>query len=452
MADDGQKSNFRRSGKLLVITGAAAVAVLLAVVYGLLGPPRPRQVTYLGGWERTDASCQGPVLWTGKRAYAACNWVYRKRALVAFDPERAEAETLHRWEIEDGNTPDLRIVQPCGDGELFVIAETKQTTVVTRRGTEVKARVAPVPDKHVLGAACDGETIELFVATGEDGYGLMASTGDGFGPVKAVPHDAAAGRLVAAWRQAGSWHVIQHRDGEVSAGKLGEAAAVVGQSEATPCAAGQPGGWLFVAARSSCWRPDAVLSQVDGELRLQPGDGAEATAVYADGGAQLGFSEGDGPVLMTGMSSGALELGRVRGRFVVRRGDRGPVAVAKSDYSSLGIGALALPLEGDRVAIWGGIGDAVIVLGPDLSRVDGPGWLAQLASVVRFRAGTMSILDIVSFYTLLVTSPMYLIVLALAWRRRKPPEPLPVAPGLAWAFLLAVIVGARGVYHIVPWL
>ncbi len=96
MTQDEGRSRFRRSNTLLVLTGAAAVAVVLAVVYGLTGPPRPRAVSFTGGWERSAPSCLGPVLWTGKLAYAACIWFYRKRALVAFDPERAEAQVIYR--------------------------------------------------------------------------------------------------------------------------------------------------------------------------------------------------------------------------------------------------------------------------------------------------------------------------------------------------------------------
>jgi len=450
---DEQKSRFRRSNRLLVLTGAAAVAVLLAVVYGLTGPPRPRTVSFTGGWELSPPSCQGPVLWTGKLAYAACSWFYRKRALVAFDPEQAEAQVIYRWELDDGNTPDLRIVQPCGDGELFVVEETRQTTVVTRHGNQVKARVAKVPGKRVLGAACDGDTIELFVLTGDEGHALLGSTGDGFGPAKGLAASAQAGRVVAAWRQDDSWHVIAQREQEVTAGKLGEPGTAVADSDARPCAAGEPGGWLFVGAGTSCWRPDAMVSRVDGAFQLREGDGAEAQVVHLEGSSRVGYSKGDGtPVIMTGTGSTDLELGRERGNFVVRRGATGPVAVAKSDYSPLYLGALALPLSGDRVAIWGGIGGAVIVVGPDGSRLDGPGWLAQLRSAAGYRAGTMSLVDVISFYGLSLASPIYLLLLARAWRRRKPPEPLPLAPGIAWAFLLLVLVGARGVVHLVQWL
>ncbi len=334
-----------------------------------------------------------------------------------------------------------------------MVAETRQTTVVTRHGDQVKARVAKVPGESVVGAACDGETIELFVLISDDVHALVGSTGDGFGPAKGLAASARSGRIVAAWRQDSSWHVIAQREQEVTAGKLGEPGTAVADSDASPCAAGEPGGWLFVGGRRSCWRPAAMVSRVDGAFQLRANDGAKAQVVYAEGSSRVGYSKGDGrPVIMTGMGSADLELDREGGSFVVRRGDTGPVAVAKSDYSSLGSGALALPLSGDRVAIWGGLGGAVIVVGPDASRLDGPGWLAQLGSARSFRAGSMSLVDVISFYALSLASPIYLLLLALAWRRRKPPERLPLAPGIAWAFLLLVLVGARGVYHLVQWL
>jgi hypothetical protein len=451
MADSEQSTRFRRSNTVLVVTGVAAVGVLLAVIYALTGPPRPRPVSYVGAWG-DKPTCHGPSLWAGERAYAACDWFYDKRALVELDPETAEAMVIHRWEVDDGNTPELRIAQSCGDGWLFVIAETKQTTVVTRRGEAVRPRVAEVAGERVLGAACEGDEVELFVARAEGGYASLRSDGEGFAAAARV-ETSDGGRVVAAWHEDGAWHVVAEREQQISVGELGGDGTVIGTSEGTVCAAGAPGGWLFVGSSAGCSSPDVLVTRVGDAFRLTPSEGRVARVVYQGREPRVGFSsEQDAPLLLTGMGELDLELGVDGEAFVARRSEGPDVAVAKRSYSSLRIGACAFPLSGDRVAIWGGIGESLIIVGPDLARTDGPSAPAQLMSAVHFLSSSTSLFDVICFYTLTAASLLYLGLLGLAWRRRKPPEPLPIAPGLAWAYLLLVALGARGLYHVVVWL
>ena len=440
-----------RTTRVLVVLASLAGAFLIgALALAWLTPSPARDVVFVGGWDSDDARCGGPVVWSEGRAFAACDWFYDDRALVELDPESARATVLHRWSLDDGNTPELWIVRPCPGGRLFVVAETKQTTLVARRASGTTATSVPIAGKRVLGAECGANDVELF--TEEESEYVVGGARDGrFEPRQKIDRASIDARVTGAWLEGGKWHVIGLRDdGRGINGAIGEPAKrfAVPYSFFRPCLLGDPGGWLcggsvsraFIAHESGVFRAES--------LEWEP----ETLALYLDPPAARGFgTEVLSGIRFDGLGANGFELAKTRSGFRAQRAGGPPVVVAKAAYSALAVSPHALPLSGGRVAIWGGLGGELVVLGPDLERTDALGMVARaLRPFGRFRASSNSVFDRICYGVLLAMAPAWLIGLAVTYRRRLEAERrLRVA---AIVFLALFAIGVASFLRVVAWM
>lgn len=450
MSDEATPSRLSRVA--VALATVIALTILGSLAWTLTTPAPPRPVAFVGGDHDDAATCHSAVAWDGRVAHTACAWLYRDRALVELDPETAQATVLHRWSHDDGNTPDLRILQACGDGQLFVLAETRQTTLVTRRAGEIHAYTANTPGSDVLGATCVDHGVELFVAE-DRGYAVLRVSDATVERLRAIPAADVAGTIVGAWSEGDAWHAVATtRSGELLAGPLASPLAPVAAAgpDVHVCAIGQPGGWLGIEGRRHCSTARA-LTHVDGAFRV-----AELTRLREGLVVDVGPGRGHGVTLLDGDASqfrgrGALDFDlHARDRlFTAQRDPAAPVEVAQARDSSLVLGARALPLTGERVAVWGSLGSDLLILGPDLRRLDEPGLLQRtLSPFGRFRSSAKSTFDQVCYFTLLAASLAWLLVLATyrgtdrrAGHRRA-----------AALMVVLFVVGAAGFYKVLAWL
>ncbi len=436
----------------LATGGALTVVVSLAVALTRASPAR--DVSFVGGSDGDDARCHGPVVWTGEVAWTACDWFYRDRALVELDPEAARATVVHRWSVDDGNTPDLRIVRPCEGGQLFVIGESRQTMVVTRRAAEVRATVANFPGDAVLGATCSAGGVDLFVAEAKGGA-IYRVEGEVIERRRTIGMDAVPGQIVGAWFEDGGWQVVVNntRDQEVRFGRLDSGLSRIDGAglELSLCLLGEPGGWLGTDRGSPCSH-GPVVHREHGAFRITRLE-QRIDALVVDESREPGFGitiDGPDGKLFRGPGAPLLELRRRGPVYEARRGSGDPVVIAKASFSPLDIGARALPLSGERVAIWGGLGSRLVILGPDLHRLDELGILGRtLRPFGRFRSSAKSLFDQVCYFALLLTSPAWLVAVAITWRRIKRRGPLVSAAGL---FIVLFIVGVWGFFNVLAWI
>jgi hypothetical protein len=463
MPDPADPPRVRGVRFLVALASVCALVVIAGLVLAWLGPPPPRDVIFTGEIGRRSVgreSCHGPAFWTGEVAWATCDWFYRDRALVELDPESGRATSLYEWSLDDGNTPELSIVRPCGDGRLFAIGETAQTTLVTLRSGAASGSAVQVPGERVLGAECRDGGVELFVQEPE-GHSIRRARDGRLEPVQVIAAGDLPGRVLGAWFESGRWHVLVQKQSErdkekdaVVAGPLGEGLSEVyaARRYTRICLMGEPGGWM-------CNTPGAeqLLTRAGGVYQATP----------------IGRSSGE-PIVLRALQAGAPPIRAVRGEsgrsarfgglgavdfelaergsaWVAKRDPGDGVVVAKSAFSSLGIGPKALPLSGDRVAIWGGLGGQLIVLGPDLRRMDPIGVAARtLRPLGRFRASSTSIFDQICYFALLLATPAWFVLLAVArrgqkigdWQLRR----------FALLFLALAIIGARGFYNVLLWI
>lgn len=450
MSDEATPSRSLRVAMALATAGA--LTILGSFAWTLTTPAPPRPVAFVGSDHGDDASCLGAVAWDGRVAHAACAWSYRDRALVELDPETAQATALHRWSLSDGNTPDLRILRACGDGELFVLEETSQTTLVTRRADDLRAYTAKIPGSDVLGATCVDHGVDLFVA--ENGaYAVHRVTDATVERLRAIPAADVAGTIVGAWFEDDGWHAVATtRTGEILAGPLATPLAPVGAvgPAADVCAIGQPGGWLGFEGRGPCFTARALV-YADGAFRV-----SEPTQLRHGLVVDVGPMHGYGVTLLDedlqfrGRGGQDFDLHTRDRLFTAQRGQAAPVVVAQARYSSLALGARALPLAGERVAVWGGLGKGLLILGPDLRRVDEPGLLQRtLSPFGRFKQTSKSTFDQICYFTLLAASLVWLLILS-TYRRGTARH-----AGYRRAAVLLVVlfaVGARGFHAVLAWM
>lgn len=431
----------------------AAVAILGSLVATLAVPSPPRAVSFPGGAD-DEPSCHGAAVWTGEVAWATCDWYYRDRALVELDPETARAKVLHRWRLDDGNLPELRIVRPCEDGRVFVIGETKQTTVVVKRGPAITGSVVDVPGNRVLGARCDAGGVELF--TGDEGIYSLVQAKDGRVERRAAPvHAALPGRIAGAWFEGDRWHVVVRSYPEEVAlsgpsnEKLVRIEAV--RDGQAFCLLGEPGGWL-------CTEPayaPAALGRVDGAFRLTSfGGRGDRFVLHSGGGDPVGFTiEASERVRrFRGIGPLELELAEESSAFRARRAGRPNVTVARASASPLLIGPWALPLGGERVAIWGGLGSELIILGPELKRLDAYGPIGRVFRPFgKFEASTMSVLDQIRYFGVLIAACVWLVLLLLGALGRWKPDGRRLR-NVALIVLALFAVGIGGFFEVVSWI
>jgi hypothetical protein len=271
--------------------------------------------------------------------------------------------------------------------------------------------------------------------------------------LRAIPAADVAGTIVGAWSEGDAWHAVATtRSGELLAGPLASPLAPVAAAgpDVHVCAIGQPGGWLGIEGRRHCSTARA-LTHVDGAFRV-----AELTRLREGLVVDVGPGRGHGVTLLDGDASqfrgrGALDFDlHARDRlFTAQRDPAAPVEVAQARDSSLVLGARALPLTGERVAVWGSLGSDLLILGPDLRRLDEPGLLQRtLSPFGRFRSSAKSTFDQVCYFTLLAASLAWLLVLATyrgtdrrAGHRRA-----------AALMVVLFVVGAAGFYKVLAWL
>jgi hypothetical protein len=160
--------------------------------------------------------------------------------------------------------------------------------------------------------------------------------------------------------------------------------------------------------------------------------------------------EGADAKLFRGPGALGLELRRRGSVFEAQRGSAAPVVVAASSFSSLDLGAMALPLSGERVAVWGGLGSHLVILGPDLRRLDEPGIVQRtLRPLTRFRASAKSTFDRICYAILLVSSVGWLLALPILRRRDMHFKRARLAAAL---FVALLVVGATGFYNVIVWI
>ncbi len=438
----------------MALATAGALAIVVSLAFALTRAAPARDVFFVGGKDGDDARCHGPVVWTGEVAWTACDWFYRDRALVELDPETARATVLHQWSVDDGNTPGLRIVRPCEGGQLFVIGEGRRTTVVTRRAAEVRASVADFPGDAVLGATCSGGGVDLFVAEA-DGYSIYRAEGEVIERRRTIRTDAVAGQIVGAWFEGDAWHVVVNntRDHEVLFGRLESGLSRIDGAglELSLCLIGEPGGWLGPGRGSPC-SLGAAVHREHGALRITRLE-QRIAALVVDESAKPGFGmtiEGPDTKLFRGPGALDLELRRRGPVYEAQRGSGDPVVVAKASFSALDVGVRALPLSGERVAIWGDLGGRLVILGPDLRRLDELGILERtLRPFGRFQASSKSLFDQGCYFTLLLASLAWLVALAISWRQKQRPRRLVSAAGL---FVALFGVGVWGFFNVLAWI
>lgn len=463
-------------GRAVVALAGAAAAVSAGLgVWAVRGPSPPRDVAVTGGWSGAEMTCRSPVLWTGEVAYAACDWSYRRRALVELRPEAAAAAVVQRWETDDGNVPRLSLVQACGDGELFVIGETERTTIVRRSGGASTTHHVDIPGHQILGAACDGG-VHLFAEVETPGvrYATYELTSGGFARTEDV---AIPWVVLGAWREDGRWHVaVSRRDDaeaigaspkNVYAGPIGGPEQLIGSAGPSgadrPCLVGAPGGWLFVSGTGLCAAESPFLSADGGTLALH----ARSKRALLDGLVYVSpprtgdAKEGTGPRVWSSVRDAngvrvvgparQLEMAHRDGAFWIQEAGGGAVPVAKSRSSRLEIDLSALPLDGGGVALWGGLGAQLVVLGPDLRRRDELSGLARLVRPWgRFKASSKSTLDQVRYFALLALTPAYLLVLVLAVARRQACARW--SRRCAALYLVVAALSLGGAYRILQWI
>lgn len=439
-----------------VLAALATVGVLVCIVglaATLAGPAPARDVAFVGENSESEARCHGPALWNGERAWVACDWSYKDRALVELDPETARATVLYRWSLEDGNTPSLRVARPCADGQVFVIGETKQTTLVTRRGADIVAGRVDVAGDAVLGAECRGDGIDLFVRE-PAGYAVLRVVGDASERISTIAASDVPGEVVGAWSEGGAWHAIVNNSRALAllAGKLGAELARIGDSAPgqSACAIGEPGGWLGTGSPNCSFGP--MVHHEDGAFRVTPMVSAlRALVVHTPPARGFGMTLDDAEATrFRGLGALDFELSRRGEVHEAQRGADTPVEVAKASFSALAIGAFALPLSGDRVAVWGGLGSRLVILGPDLRRTDAPGMLDRvLRPVLHFRASSNSVVDRAFYGALLLATPAWLIAFAVLRRRSPRPRGLVTAAG---AYVLLVLFGVWSFFRVLEWL
>ena len=435
---------------LVALASVAAAFVLAVLAVAWSTPSPPRDVAFVGGWDSDDASCGGPVLWSEGRAFAACDWFYDDRALVELDPEAARATVLHRWSVDDGNTPELSIVRPCPDGELFVVAETKQTTVVVRRASGTTGSSIPIAGERVFGAHCSADGTQLFVE-GERAYVAGHARDGRLEPVSSTPRADVDGRVVGAWRENDVWHVFRvgNQGGAIS-GPIGEAGRRhdLPDFSSRPCLVGEPGGWLCDAGGLR-----AIVVREYATFRAAPVPlGADGVVLHAGAPQMVGATtRSSSRTKFHGLGKLGFELADDGSAFRAERAGGAPIVVAKAAYSSLELNARALPLSGDRIAIWGGLGRQLVVLGPSLERADALGIVARtVRPLARFRASSNSIFDRIAYFTLLLAAPAWLIGLAIAYRRRREAERrLRIAAVVVVALF---VIGVASFLRIASWL
>lgn len=392
-------------------------------------------------------------MWNGEVAWATCDWFYRDRALIELRPEDARATVLYRWSVDDGNTPELRIVRACDGGRLFVIGETKQSTVVRVQPAAISANAVPLPGKSVLGAACREGAVELFIKVDSE-HSIQRLTNGRLEKVRTLasaelPADA---RVIGAWFEGSRWHALVQTedDGAGMAGALGGSFTRIAGGEAGSdlCAMGEPGGWLCNDASA-----DAIVTRVEGAFRVTPFRAlAVDTFVLSVGSSpflSLTYEVSDG-TKFSGLGELDFKLAEHGSVYAAQRANA-DVVVAKRAFSSLDIAARALPLSGRRVAVWGGLGDELIVLGPELRREDALGIVARtLRPFARFRSSANSLFDQVCYFVLLLGTIAWFTLLVRAGVRRWDDERR--LRRFALIFVALFVVGVWGFYNVLIWI
>ena len=214
-------------------------------------------------------------------------------ALVRFDPEKAHAKVLARWEIDDGNTPDLRFAVPCGQGRLFVIAETKRSMLIQERGDVVDAEPLEIKGHEILGVACVDSDVEVF-AKDASGYVIGRKDGEKLALVQHVSLKERSDEVLGAWRTDAGWRIVLGAilENGLRAGPLEGPYEEYKDANRDTCLAGEPGGWLFVNRNGPCFRTHSILGGTDSDMSVERlAVVARPTVLYAGRRPSTGYTE-----------------------------------------------------------------------------------------------------------------------------------------------------------------
>jgi hypothetical protein len=430
------KSNGDRPGSqgqtLLVALAVALAFVVASLSWALSTPSHARTVSFEGGWD-IRPTCQGPSLWTGDVLWATCDWVYHRRALVRIDPHKGQATVVDRWEIDDGNLPDLAIAQRCGEDRLFVVQETAQARLIrVGQGGVTTAVVAePKPGSlshNVIGAACRDDGFEVLVREGMN---------------KAVSIRVVSGKtergevfesaqIAGAWFEGDQWHgVVVSSKAGLTVGPLAGGRTVLDPDRRqSVCAVGAPGGWLM-----GC-HADRFVTKVGETFKVheRPPKGT-LEVVYETHDAIAGFSAsvGSQQVALSTLGSLALEVAELDDSVAAKRSG-GPPRVIAGAPSSFTIGATLLPLPDDEVMVWGCLGQCVATLGSHLERQDAMGLLSRMVRPV----GPNPVMTL-AYLFVLVGSPLMLAWVRLSRRPWRKQGSFNVG-AVGWVYLVLYLV------------
>ena len=268
--------------------------------------------------------------------------------------------------------------------------------------------------------------------------------------------------MAAAWRGETGWRTIAFgpRDpgqallgGEWTVGPPGAGRETISGATDDACVVGEPGGWLFFAARGTCIAPGELIVAEGGRFIAVPGREDSRPEVLATGDTpDFGFVLHHPPsdvAELHGPGTEALGLARRADAFTARGGKRPTAVIAKAAGSSLLAGAHLFPLSGSRTAIWGGLGKEVVIVDGALARVDAMGPSTRLLRPFgRFEASAKSTFDQVRYFAVLFGAPLWLLALA-ALRRGGDRKCL---RRVALGYVLILLVGAGGFVEIVGWI
>lgn len=464
MAEQREIENLRRFTIVFVSIGCLAVLSIMGLTgFALIRPSAAREITFLdeGDWKDINAGCHGPDVFLDGKIWSACDWAYKRRALVRIDPQDAKATIVYRWEIDDGNVPEIVAYQPCDEGHLFVIGETKQSTLV--RITDQGPSVSTIPDRgrEIVGAACLSDAIEIAVETlfsKSRSPVVIRRLDNSKSPHSSRPMPASvrAGDLNGAFFEKGSWHFLYSTRSTEDPAKIKLVTTRENQSEPTTLTVLESGsgryavgppvnrlgrrGSVYFRQNPGGWTARTVASHSERNMTLfvglDPGFGftsSDEAGWHFSGLGQEPLS------LRSDKNSVNLEAWRGQGTKTVIGQNHGFLIAPR-----------AFPMPNGGIALWGRLGNQLMVLDGDLQRIDGLNVWERLGRGSDFSASSKSTFDKACYFIILVITPFYLLILFFFFiRSRGKKGRLILTTGI---FLVITLICGKGFYAVILWI